>query len=177
MKNSVEEARERKALAFSIKRIKDCMEPSGTQIDDPITTLAALYFFQNPSSGHQVCWNDRFCAAVACELDWRKQQLSAWCAVSNGLWSYWEIVTHSDLYTDCILENLGIPISNHWKKPAYYKKGTMYYQISPEIARALIEKFDLPTTSMNVRLTLTKEEKLLRDAFNNTYSRFYEKIL
>lgn len=143
-------------------RVHACIEtPTEALLNDPVTKLAALYEYNNQAPD-RCYWNNRFCIAIACELPKQLQREAAWCAVSNGLNSYWEWVTHSNFDVSTVLRRIGITDVPH----IIDATGPMYCYMPESIAVQLIRMFDLPTRALGVKAELTTEENKENIRFN-----------
>lgn len=166
---SEEKSREQLAIKFAENRIKECLE-NPALVDDPITTMSALLWWHNFPS-HQCYWNDRFCVAVICGLESR-QRLAAWCIVSNGENGYFEWETHYKYNMVEALRRIGV-VGNNFIPPN--DLAGYYFHLSPDIAKAIIQKFDLPTRKFDYKQYFSDKEKQERGYFNQVYP--YNKIL
>ena len=149
---------------FALDRVTACIHnPTEELLADPVTQLAALYCYNNQAP-HQCYWNPRFCIAVSCNLPERLQKQAAWCAVSNGLNSYWCWITHSEFNAATVLRRLeitGIPDES--------SAACVYCRMSEPVAKQLIERFCLPTLRLTNKHTLDANEAEERRVLNSHY--------
>ena len=111
---------------------------------------------------HQCYWNDRFGIALAFKLSTDFQRLAAWCAVSNGLNDYWEWQTHFSYDLAGVLHRLGL------KSVSGEERGG-YCTLSRQVAAEIADYFDLPTTLVGSKTSLTEDQLAERGRFNSEY--------
>ncbi len=128
--------------------------------------LAARYEWDHQAE-HHCYWNNRFVLAVVCGLELHSLRLAAWCLVSNGVNGYFEWKTHSGYDMTVAFDTLGIDTSRVVKK-----EGTgsgIYCELDGAMCGILADMFNLPTTLVGTKLSLTDEEKREADRFDKKY--------
>ncbi len=134
--------------------------------------------------GHQCYWNDRFCVATMCQLSFHRQQLAAWCLVSNGIVGYWEWRTHAGYLMEDVLSSLALinlnRIDSDQRTEEEKQMGLRRQMFHPGYSRApdvLLKKialrFDLPTSYFCRGAVLSDRAEADRERFNKMYP--YEK--
>jgi hypothetical protein len=88
--------------------IKLCMDDPDAHLNDPLTPITALWYYENGFAAHQCYWNDRFCIAVACNMPLRYKQEAAEAIVGNGRSGYFEWRTHYGYNMVRVFKQLGI---------------------------------------------------------------------
>jgi hypothetical protein len=139
------------------------LDPDGLRDDAAVMAAASIHMEWLPS--HQSYWNDRFCIAVLCDVDWETQQQAAWCLLANGQNDYWEWRTHCDYHPAEILKRLGIVDAN-FNAPENYRN---YECLDYDLSRKIAEYFELPTCLFDRKKSLTEEEESQRKKFNRAY--------
>lgn len=131
--------------------------------DDP-SFIHAAHFAYTDQPPHQCYWNDRFCIAVMCDMDWELQRLAAWCAVSNGMNGYWEWNTHTGYDVAHVLKRIGL-LPEGFVLPPHGP----YSDLRGAVSVSIIHYFNLPTTIGGVKKRLNEADLEERDRFNHTY--------
>jgi len=150
---------------FVGQRVAECVQDPEKHRKDPLTYLyARLYYHSQPI--HHCYWNDRFVAAVMCDMPLENIRTAAWCVVCNGANSYFEWITHGGHDMRKVFAYLGIDTSHAYASVLNPKS---YVKLDQEILKTLIEMFNLPTTYLDVKSTLDSDEFALRKEFNRMY--------
>jgi hypothetical protein len=151
------------AVHTAAKQIVDDYMSNPDPSNAASAAMAAHWLYEH-NAAHQCYWNDRFCAAVACNLPQSYQTQAAWCLVSNGLRGYFEWRTHAGYDMTSILKRLGIDVPES-EGPF----GDGYYSPSEDILAAIAKLFNLPTTCFGYKTKLSDEELRAKERLNSKY--------
>lgn len=143
-------------------------DPAG-HANDPSCFAAATIAVGQDRPGwpsHQWHCNEIFYLVVRFGFPRHQQREAAWWAVSNGLNDYWEWRNHDGFDVYALLEELGVELDERDKPTKDYLG---YSSMTDDVARQLIQMFDLPTTACGIKDKLSSGEEEERERFNRSY--------